>query len=40
MLEQWKEILIIGIVGATCIAWVLVCYLDIFKMDFWGDNNE
>lgn len=32
------EILIIGIAGAFCIVLVLVCYLDIFNLDFWEDE--
>jgi hypothetical protein len=32
-INDWKDILIIGGIGAACIAWVLI-----YKLDFWEDE--
>lgn len=37
MFEQMFEVAVVGIVGAACIAWALVCWKKIINFDFWRD---
>jgi len=32
------EIIIIGSIGAACIAWVILCWKKILNFDFWEDE--
>jgi len=33
------EAAVIGTVGALCIAWALVCWIDIFNLELWRDQR-